>query len=306
MTDRMSSLRMVDPVLTNIALGYKNAQYISEALFPVVQCPKEAVLVPKFGAHAFTVYDTQRAPRAMSNEMTPDSANLIDILLKEHDLAYPLDRREIEESLLDEQAKAVKRAKDAIELEIEYRAAQLAQADASYDVSAVKTLAVADQWTVSTGDPIKIICDAREKIRNKIGLRPNTMVIGAKVYSVLKFHEAFQAQLGSDAHKMITTDFLCQLFDMKAVVVGDAVYNKGADFGDIWGNNIILAYVADTANGGDYESPSFGYTFRRQGMPQVDVYDKEGGKIQYCRYTDIYKVDIIGKDAGFMIKNCVK
>jgi len=67
----VDSLRIVDPVLTTIARGYKNAQLISEALFPVAPMDKEGGKVPQFGKEAFRIYKTERAPRADSNEALP-------------------------------------------------------------------------------------------------------------------------------------------------------------------------------------------------------------------------------------------
>ena len=306
MKDRLSDLRMVDPVLTNIAIGYKNSAFISETLFPVVTVDKESVRVPKFGKESFRLWATDRAPRATSNEMTPDKAGLIEVMLHEHDMGYPLDRREVAESMFDEQSKAAKRAKDAIELQREVTAATLAQNPSIYDATAKTVIAPASAWTFDAGDPLKIVEDGKEAMRNRIGLRPNTMVMGPDVYKILKYSKALQAQLGANEKKVITLDILRDLFSIKTIVIGEAVYStdKKDSTGNIWGKNILMAYVAESDS--DQESPSYGYTFRRRGYPQVDTYNKEGGKIQVCRYTDIYNVTVIGADAGHLIQDCVK
>ena len=33
---------------------------------------------------------------------------------------------------------------------------------------------------------------------------------------------------------------------------------------------------------------------------------RSGGKVKYCRYTDIYKVAVVGGDAGYLVTNIVK
>ena len=43
----------LDPVLTNLALGYKQADFIAEKIFPVVFTEKEGVRVPVFGKGSF-------------------------------------------------------------------------------------------------------------------------------------------------------------------------------------------------------------------------------------------------------------
>ena len=306
MTDRLNNLRMVDPVLTTIALGYKNAAFISEALFPVAGLEKEAAQIPQFGKESFRLHKTERALRAASNEMQPDDARLIDVFLTEHDLSYPIDRREKEESMFDEQAKAVRRAKDAIELGREVSAANLAQNPASYGANSKKTIAAADQWSATTGKPVEVVDAAKEAMRKEIGVKPNILVMGPVVYQALKYHPQIQALLGCTKDKIITIEMLKSIFGLQDIVIGEAAYatDKNDTFGDIWGNNIIMAYVA-TSNA-DPETPSFGYTFRKNGMPQADTYDKEGGKIQYCRYTDIYKQVVVGPEAGYLIQNCAK
>ena len=52
---RLSSLRVVDPVLTNLAIGYSNTQTVGEVLCPFVEVEKEAGKIPKFGKEAFKI-----------------------------------------------------------------------------------------------------------------------------------------------------------------------------------------------------------------------------------------------------------
>ncbi len=50
-----------------------------------------------------------------------------------------------------------------------------------------------------------------------------------------------------------------------------------------------------------------GYTLRRKGMPVADKYDSlTAARVKYCRYTDIYKVAVVGGDAEYLITNIVK
>ncbi|OLZ70244.1 hypothetical protein BS642_21125, partial [Chromobacterium violaceum] len=63
MSDRLKRLRIVDPVLTNLARGYRNAAYIGENLFPLAPMEKEAGIIPLFGKEAFLLWETERAIR---------------------------------------------------------------------------------------------------------------------------------------------------------------------------------------------------------------------------------------------------
>jgi hypothetical protein len=303
MADRLSNLRIVDPVLTTVARGYSNAQFISEAIFPIAQADKEGVVVPLFGKEAFRLYQTERAVRAASNVMRPDTENELDVVLREHDLAYPVDRREKAESMFDAQSRAVKRAKDGLELRREYSAAQLAFNANSYLSGAKVALSGASQWSGNGGDPIAAIEAGKEVVRARIGQRPNTIVMGAATYATLKFHTKLQQAISVDSLKLITVDILKALTGISTIVIGEAIAGDTAT-GDVWGDSLALVYTAPPADGqANFETPSWGYTIRRSGMPEADTYAGVGGKVEYARYTDIYKQVIVGPDAGYLISD---
>ena len=110
MSDYLKGKRVVDPVLTSIARGYKNAAFIGERIFPIVLTDKEGVTVPTFGKSAFVEYDTERAVGADSNVLVREKTGKLDLVLNEHDLAAPVDYREKAESMFNEEAKAIRDA----------------------------------------------------------------------------------------------------------------------------------------------------------------------------------------------------
>ncbi|MEX7625950.1 hypothetical protein AB6V67_26740, partial [Serratia marcescens] len=181
----------------------------------------------------------------------------------------------------------------------------------------VKALAAAERWVDGKGNPITVIEAGIEAVRNKTGLRPNLMTMGASVMSLLKFHPAIQAAIGANERKRITIEILKDLFQLEDVVIGEPVsmasmkdaQNKDKTPTDVWADNLMLHYVGKPQPGtdsADENEPSFGYTLRRKGMPVADKYDGVGGKVKYCRYTDIYKVAVVGGDAGYLVTNIVK
>lgn len=86
---RLSNLRIVNPVLTNLAVGYSNAAFVGAALMPYVSVEKEAGVVPVFNKDHFKVYQTERALRAKSNRVSPGDITTVPFALTEHDLEYP-------------------------------------------------------------------------------------------------------------------------------------------------------------------------------------------------------------------------
>lgn len=307
MGDRLKQARIVDPVLTSIARGYSNATYIGESLFPIAYAEKEGVIVPLFGKEAFLLWETERAIRAESNVMTPENVEPLDVVLREHDLSYPVDYREKAESMFDAEARAAKRVKDAIDLRREYACAVLAQNANNYLSGAKVALTGSAKWANNGGDPIAEVEAGKEVVRSRIGKRPNILIMGASAYQTLKFHSKMQAALGSQERKLVTVEHLKMLFGVDDIQIGEALGGSGEKdkitAGDIWGPNVILAYVAKPGAGqtSDYEEPSFGYTLRLKGMPETDKYPGAGGKVQYVRHTDNYKPVIVGPDAGYLI-----
>lgn len=306
MADRLKQLRVVDPVLTNIARGYRNAQFVGEALFPLADMDKEAGIVPLFGKEAFRLWDTERAIRAQSNLMIPDDLNTMDVVLREHDLAYPVDYREQAESMFDAEARAAKRVKEAIDLRREVSCAGLAQNVNTYLSGGKVALAGASQWSANGGDPVAVVETGKEVVRSRIGVRPNTILMGASVYAALKFHTKLQGALGANEAKLITLEHLRTLFGIQNIVVGEGLAGDSTT-ADIWSDNLVLAYVAQPGAGekSDYETPSFGYTLRKKGMPETDKYDTNGGKVRFVRHTDMYKPVVVGADAGYLISDIV-
>ncbi|WP_437216773.1 hypothetical protein [Pectobacterium sp. LFLA-215] len=311
MSDYLRGKRVVDPVLTSVARGYRNAAFIGENIFPIVQVEKEGIVVPLFGKGAFVEYDTERAVGAESNVLLREKSSSMDLVLNEHDLAAPVDYREQAESLFNEEAKAIRRATSGVNLKRELYAARLAQDPTVYLEKSRKALAAAERWGNGKGEPVTLIEAGIEAIRNATGLRPNLMTMGASVMSVLRYHPAIQAQIGANERKRITAEILQDIFQIPKVVIGEPVSSLDAKKApiDVWADNLMLHYVSPPQPGtesADENEPSFGYTFRRKGMPVSDKYPGVGGKVSYARFTDIYKVAVVGGDAGYLITNILK
>ena len=308
-TSHLRNLRgQIDPVLTNLALGYKQAEFIGEKLFPVVFTDKEGVKVPKFGKGSFVEYETERAVGATSNVITLDTPHYLPIVLEEHDLMVGVDYRERAESLFDEQTKATRRAVMGVQLRQELEAAALLQARQSYESGHYKDLSAATQWSDANANPVKDVADAKETVRAACGVKPNVLVLGASVAHALSYHPALQAMLGSGERKLITLDLLKILFEVDDVVIGNAVSapapNKQTH--DVWGKFAALIVRPTVhSSGNDEGEPAFGYTFRRKGMPVIDRFEQNGGKTEYARYTDIRKVAAVGGACGFLFDKAV-
>ncbi len=298
----------IDPVLTQIAVGYKQGGLIGEKIMPVVWADREGIQVPKFGKGSFVEYSTERAVGAASNIITLDAPAYLPVVLEEHDLAAPADYREQAESLFDGQAKATRRATSGVQLRQEIETATLLQSKDAYESGHYRDLSAATKWSEDTADPVKDIADAKEVVRAACGVKPNVLVLGATVAHKLAYHPALQAVLGSNERKLITPELMKIIFEVDEVIIGEAVSvpapNKQTK--DVWGNFAALIVRPKVhTSGNDEGEPAFGYTFRRKGMPVVDRYTEHGGKVEYARYTDIRKVAAVGGACGFLFDKAI-
>lgn len=309
MSKHLATLREIDPVLTNLAVGYKQADFIGERIAPVVFVEKEGIKVPVYGKGSWVEYETERAVGAASNVITLDSGKTMPIVLEEHDLAAGVDYREQHESKFDEKAKATRRVTSGVQLKQEIEIARLIQAKSSYQSGQTEDLSSAPdtKWSSDKSDVQEALEKAKETVRAACGIRPTVLVVGAAVLSKLRTNEGLRSHLASGERKvLLSNEMLKNLLDVEDIIVGEAVYSpeKGKGTQDVWGNFAsLIVRPTIVGDGNDEGQTAFAYSFRRRGMPVVDRYADVGGKVEFVRYTDIRKTAVVGGACGYLFQN---
>jgi hypothetical protein len=300
---RLEDLRVVDPVLTTLARGYTNNEFVGDKLFPRVFAGKEAGKIPQFGKEAFKLYNSKRAIRAGSNRISPGGRDAnIDFVMDEQDLEYPIDYREKEEDIFDAEQNATMVVSGGLALNREYEQATIAQNLASYAAGSKITLSGTSQFTHADSLPIAVVETGKKAISNKIGKDPNTLIIGDETYRVLINHAKLIERIKYSMKGVLTVDLLKELFGIENIFVGKAIYADDADaFVKLWSDNMVLAYVPQGAK--TYYEPSYGYTIGKKNYPQVDKRLIQGGKIELVRNTDFWIVKLVGAIAGYLIND---
>ena len=302
---RLQQLRIVDAVLTNLAAGYINDEFIADSILPRVPVTKEGGKVPLFGKAQFIEHRTERAIRGATNVRDPEGVKTLDYVLTEYDIATRLDYREKQEA--DFQIDAVETANtmEILRLGHELRVARMVQNPATYAPGNTITLAGADQFTNPASDPLGVVLDAKAAVRSQIVREPNTLWMGYSTYLTLLRHPQLVGLLSTNKDRILTDDELKRFLRVDNLVVGKAVSSTdGETVTDIWGDNMGLTYTAREVDGQrSYRVPSFGYTLVKQGWPQVDRYQESGGKVEFIRATEINDAFVLSKGAGFLISN---
>lgn len=300
----LAKLRVSDPVLTNLALGYKNNDLVGTHLMPVVEIEKEAGKIPTFGRLAFRLNTTTRTLRGKSNRIDPEDLGSIAVTLEEKDVEFAIDYREDNDAFFNLRAYAVQTVSDVIALGREKEIATLAQNEASYEKGHKVTLSGTSKFSHPDAEPFLLISEAIATIKRATGRKPNICVIASNVWQVLKNHPKVLAKIENVRVAVMNETTFAQLIEVDQVIIGEAVYEETNELKDIWSNSLILAYTPKGTRNSVYE-PSFGYTIRRKGGLFVDTYVEEGGKIEVVRATDIHKPHLVGKPAGYLITNCL-
>lgn len=306
-----ANTRVIDPVLSEIARGYQNSELIGSALFPAVTVGQRGGKIIQFGKESFQLYNTARSPGSRVARIQSAYASQ-SYALEDHAIAegVPLELMEEAESVpgLDLGMAAVRRANDVIALRLEKAQSDLALNAALYAASNKVTLSGTSQWSDfgTVSDPVNDVEDAKDAVRGQIGRRPNTLVMGAKVFTALKQHPKIIDRIKYTGRDVPTVDLLASLFGVARVLVGDSVFVDAAGaMTDVWGKHVVLAYT-ETAGMNDAGRPSFGYTYRLRGYQMVEParYDADTRSWIYGVHDAVAPV-IAGAEAGFLISSAV-
>lgn len=308
MPNSLRKHRVIDPVLTTIVIGYAMPELIGETIFPAVSHAREGGTIQQYGKEAFMAYNTVRAPRSRVARVDYDTAE-VEFAMKERSVEMATDKREGEESeglaIRAEQATA-RQCQSIIKLDHERDVAALVANTASYAAGNTTSLNAAAKWSAyDTSNPVADVEAGKEAIRQKVGVRPNVLVLGASTYKALKSHPGLLERIKYSQKGILTPELLAAIFDVKQVVVGESITSdaKGV-FSDIWGKMASLHYVVAPSTA-DLGTPSFGYTIRKKGRPNASKYYDDSVKSDVVQVEDIYSVKVLAPGAGYLIQAAV-
>lgn len=301
----------VDPILTAVAQGFQNNELIGSELFPVVSVPQRSGTVISFGKEDFMLYNTGRAPGSDTKQVQFGYSGG-KYALESHSLEglLPIELMQEADAVpgIDMSALTVSKTQAIIALRLEKAQADLARDASKYPAGNKTALSGTSQWSDFSGvsDPVKDIEVGKEAVRKSTGKRPNLIEIPAAVFAVLKQHPKIVDRIKYTGRDIATPELLASLFGVTKVVIGEAVFaDDQGNFSDVWGKDVILAYVTPGALK-DRGLPTFGYTYQLEGYAQVEEpYFQRGKKSWVYPVTDEVAPQIAGAIAGYLIQNAV-
>lgn len=297
-------------VYSGISLAYRNPGYIADLVLPRV---KVGMISFKYRIFDKNIYLT--IPNtAVGRKGSPTK---VELLFKEENssvVSYGLDDVIPNDDVsnapegYDPIQKSVEYLTELILLDREARVANLVFDSNSYKSGYKITLNGEQQFNDANSDPISVIKSGLDSTF----LRPNTIVLGREVFSVLSTHPKIVQALypNSNGNGIATSQQLAQLFDVDTVLVGNAWVNSAKRGGNTsiaraWGKHMAMLYINPMASTNDM--PTFGltaeYGTRVSGVltdPQLGL---KGANI--VRVGEQVRELIVCPELGYFVQNAI-
>lgn len=301
--------RVADPVLTEFAIGFRQAGLVYPILFPRLPVSTRAGKIVVFGKQAFQRTRQPRAPGSNVRRI-PLSYSSQSYAIQDDALDAQVPRELVEEALagpgINLALGAVAVVRTMQENGIEYAAAGLARNAANYANGNKVALSGTAQWSDPSSDPVQAIADAREAVRGKVGVRPNVAVIPAAVMAKLANHPKIVERYKYTGRDSVTAEMLAALLGLERIAVADAIdADDAGTMTDIWGKDVVLAYT-DPAPVRTLGTPTYGATYAMAGYPVVESerWDADTRSWVYGT-TEAASPVITAPDAAFLFQSAV-
>lgn len=298
----------IDPLLTNVYLGYKNAELVADLVAPKVPVKKESgIFFKNDKSNLIAPGSTRRALTGQANRVTgkllQDTYTLV-----EHSLEEFIDDRVMSnyDSPFDPRRNATNRIAGQLAIEKETELiTNLGLATASGNL-----VDSAGNWATAGTNLRTIVNTGKDYIHVRTGVRPNKLILDRLSYNkIVEVNTLFLGALGANTDKTEENlkKLLAGYFDVEEVVIAGGIKQSAAESGTgsfLWSTKGVayLAYVNPTPA---IEEPSALYQFYKQDMIGVDVRREEGQKSDVVRATDYYEMKIVDTDCLYKFLDTV-
>lgn len=302
----------VDKILSQFSQAYRNKNFISEMILPVLKVKEKTGKFAKYGKENFRVYSNMifRAPgtRALGIDYSVSQGTYV-CQERSVEKLVPDEMKANTDDPYDPMRDATMMTMDVILGNQEYA---LATAMASTSViTQYATLSGTSQWSdFANSDPFTDIDTAIQTVTAATGKRPNSMAISFQVFSKLKYHPDVRDQLkytnGGQVSSSSLISFLKDFFDLENVYVGDAVYDSAAEgqtasISYIWGKHCWLFYQT---KGPTLMDATFGLTLQDV-TNEVDTYREDAKRSDVVRARKSFDQCLADTALCYAIRNAI-
>ena len=242
-----NSVRVIDPVMTNLSIGYKNEMFMWDQLAPTVTENEKTGTFFKY-TRDFWFRRQDGAERAPSGRylrvgygVESDTYRTVEIGFEK-----PIDDSDRRSSQLPEDMNTQDTIflTNLMQLELEKRVAGALFKTGVWATD--KTLLSADKWSdYAASDPITDADVAIRAIRRATGVKPNVMFIGSVGWDSLKNHPLILDKYKHTQSGIMTPQLVAAVLEIPEIVIGETVENTAAEGlafsgADIWTDNALF------------------------------------------------------------------
>lgn len=299
MSMNAKQVRVIDPVLSTVARGYSDPQFVGDYLFPVVPVHASGGQIIEFDKSSWKKVNARRAPGGDIAVVEYGYAGK-PFSLKQDSLRGKVPREHLRDGAvvpgINHATIAVNTTMSMIKRGQETEQATLAT-DASKYAATNKIDLTASSWNDPDRNPVTDIKNGKLAIEDSCGFSPNTLVLSGAAWAAISNnpHTLGLFTRGEVENLIITPAMLSAKLDVAQVVIGRLKDASGA----VWGTHAVLAYTA--VGSPSNALPSYGYTYQMDGNPVVEEvwFDKSCNSFMYPVNNE-YEPVIAGADAGYL------
>ncbi len=316
---------VVSPVLSAIAIGYRND---ANAYIADLAMPRSPVMGEKFKWTEYPIEESFNVPDGRVGRLGRvrqlefggiERASAVedfgfDVPIPYSDIQEAENARNLGLGNFDPEGLAVMRVTDTLLNIREVRVGNIVHNPLNYALGRKRLLAGTSQFSdYANSDPIGVI---RAGLDATLVKRPNTMVLGRKVWTVLSSHpKVVNAVKGNvTSAGVVTIDQFRELFSgdgITRVLVGDAWYNTArpgqpVSLARAWGNHIAMLHIDPIASP-EQGGITWGLTAQYGGRIAGRIEDKDVGLQGGVRVRTGERIKelVVAQDVGYLIQEAV-
>lgn len=306
---------VVDPLLTNIAKSYVNANLIADQVAPRVNVENETGYYLVGDKSAFRVEKDLRTGISRANRVGYNLSLAHYGPLLEHSLEQGIPYRE--RDIMGEDV-AMRRATNNVQGKVDLNNEVLIAAMFANTAIATQnaTLSGTDQFDNALSDPIAKVQAAKDVIiaTGVSGVNGQegkwVVFMGYQVWTKLRNNTALRAALNLTINKApLTTEQVATLLDVDEVFYGAALQDTAKEgqtpsLGYVWGKNLWVAWMP-TSDAPSIDMVAPAYTLQladNQGNSAryVDTWDDQSQKTIFVRANDFYEAFMVAVEALYL------
>jgi len=306
----------VDQLLTNVSIGYANAGYIADQVFPIVPVEKQSDKYLVYDkSHWFRNEARIRATGTRSERggwSYSSAAYFCDRFSYGHEI-YDEERSNADNNFqLDSDAAEFATDKILMQREVAFAGNFFKTSVWGTDKTGASDFT---RWSdYANSAPLVDVAGWMDLIEAAIGREPNRLVMGKQVWTQLKWHPDLIDTIKYTQRAQMGIDLAAALFEVERILIGRAIYTTSPEgtaeasvsYSRIWGKHALLAYVPATPS---LRTPAAGYTFTWQRVPNSLVYVKrmrdEEREADIIEANAYYAHKVTGASAGLFASTAV-